>query len=98
MDSDDIMVALVEGRVQTLLIHDDGSGQTDDPTDQLEPRKADRAIAAALSTDAEIMVVPRRDEWPRHGCCDELVVAAGAHAPVLAAFGSPAGRRVGRDR
>jgi len=59
VDSDDIMVALGEGRVQTLLVHDDGSGQTDDPTDQLEPRLVDQGIAGALSTDAEIMVVPR---------------------------------------
>jgi len=58
VDPAEVMAALGEGRVETLLVHDDGSGHAEDPVDQVEPRLVDQAIAAALSTDAEILVVP----------------------------------------
>jgi len=58
VDTDEVMAALGEGRVETLLVHDDGSGHAENPVDQVEPRLVDQAIAAALSTDAEIVVVP----------------------------------------
>ena len=54
-----IIGALREGRVATLLVHDDGS--PDDgtvPTGIDQGRIVDRAIAAALATNAEILVVP----------------------------------------
>ena len=54
-----VIDALGEGRVAKLLVHDDG-GTTDDhaEADGRGGRLVDRAIAAALATDAEIIVVP----------------------------------------
>ncbi len=58
-DSNVIIEALRQGRVARLLVHDDGT-----PGDQATPtwcdgsRLVDRAIVAALATDAEILVVP----------------------------------------
>lgn len=56
------MRALVEGRVDTLLVHDDGSPGPVLVGDQAGfpagARVVDAAIAAALRTDASIVVVP----------------------------------------
>ncbi len=62
-DVDDILASLVEGRVEHLLVNDDG---TDDVV-TTEPhgaapagaRVVDVAIAAALRTDADVTVIPR---------------------------------------
>ena len=62
-DVADILACLDEGRVEHLLVHDDGS---DGPV-TTEPhgatpagvRVVDTAIAAALRTDADVTVVPR---------------------------------------
>jgi len=62
-DADATMRALVEGRVDTLLVHDDGSPEPVLVGDQAGfpagARVVDAAIAAALRTDATIVVVPR---------------------------------------
>jgi hypothetical protein len=55
-DPDVIMDALRDGRVARLLVHDDG-GPGDPATDGA--RLVDRAIVAALASDAEILVVPQ---------------------------------------
>jgi hypothetical protein len=58
-DPDVVVAALREGRVDTLLVHDDGS---DDHADQRwsdGSRLVDRAIVAALATDADVLVVPQ---------------------------------------
>jgi hypothetical protein len=62
-DVDDILACLDEGRVEHLLVNDDGS---DGPV-TTEPhgatpagtRVVDAAIAAALRTDADVTVIPR---------------------------------------
>ena len=60
VDTNTIVDALRHGRVDTLLVHDDAtSGHAADPTWLDGARLVDRAIAAALATDAEILVVPR---------------------------------------
>lgn len=48
----DVLAALDAGRVDTLLVHDDDDSTTDD-------RHIDRCIARALSTHANIVVVPK---------------------------------------
>ena len=48
----DVLAALTAGRVETLLVHDDGDTTADD-------RRVDRGIAGALSTGAAIHVVPK---------------------------------------
>jgi len=59
IDAGEIIDALREGRVETLLVHDDGSdGDFVDPSWLDGARLVDRAIVSALSTDAEILVVP----------------------------------------
>jgi hypothetical protein len=59
-DSNEIIEALREGRVARLLIHDDGTpGDHAMPTWCDGARLVDRAIVAALATNAEIVVVPR---------------------------------------
>jgi hypothetical protein len=59
IDASAIIDALREGRVDTLLVHDDGKpGDQADPTSRDGARLVDRAIVAALATDAEILVVP----------------------------------------
>ncbi|HQZ33988.1 MAG TPA: Vms1/Ankzf1 family peptidyl-tRNA hydrolase [Ilumatobacteraceae bacterium] len=59
VDAGEVAEALREGRVDTLLVHDDGS---DGPGVEAEwcdgARLVDRAINAALATDATILVVP----------------------------------------
>jgi len=60
VDTNTIVDALRHGRVDTLLVHDDAtSGQAADPNWLDGARLVDRAIVAALATDAEILVVPR---------------------------------------
>jgi hypothetical protein len=62
-DAADILACLVEGRVEHLLVHDDGS----DDDVVVEPigdipagaRVADAAIVAALRSGAEVTVIPR---------------------------------------
>ncbi len=55
--------ALAEGRVDTLLVHDDGSTEPTIGAERPElpsgARVVDAAIAAALRTDATVVVVPR---------------------------------------
>jgi len=59
IDTGDILAALREGRVETLLVHDDGTdGHEAEPASQDGARLVDQAICAALATDAEILVVP----------------------------------------
>lgn len=59
-----IVDALRPGRVDTLLVHDDGTAGRDTAADDVDAawldgaRLVDRAIVAALATDAEILVVP----------------------------------------
>lgn len=48
-----LMEALEQGRVETLLVHDDADADADG-----DDRLVDQAIAAALTTDASIHVVP----------------------------------------
>jgi stalled ribosome rescue protein Dom34 len=48
----DVLAALDAGRVETLLVHDDGDAVTS------ADRYLDRCIARALSTGADIVVVP----------------------------------------
>ncbi len=61
-DAEATMRAVVEGRVDTLLVHDDGSPEPVLVDDQggfpAGARVVDAAIAAALRTDATIVVVP----------------------------------------
>lgn len=63
-DTSETLAALGEGRVATLLVHDD-VGVTGDVTDTVVAglpagaRTVDVAIAAALRSDAEIVVVPQ---------------------------------------
>ena len=52
--SKQLLEALEAGRVETLLVHDDD----DAPFDEAGGRLIDRAIAAALRTDAGVHVVP----------------------------------------
>jgi hypothetical protein len=60
IDTNTIVAALRRGRVDTLLVHDDAtSGHAADPNRLDGARLVDRAIVAALATDAEILVVPR---------------------------------------
>jgi Bacterial archaeo-eukaryotic release factor family 2 len=47
----DVLAALDQGRVATLLVHDDGESSATD-------RHLDRCIVKALATDADIVVVP----------------------------------------
>lgn len=63
IDVDDTLAALAAGRVDTLLVHDDGSAG---PTRQHEMvgipvgvRVVDAAVVQALRTDARIVVTPR---------------------------------------
>jgi len=59
IDASEIIDALRTGRVETLLVHDDGTNGPDaDPVWQDGARLVDRAICASLATDAEIIVVP----------------------------------------
>ena len=62
-DANAIIDALGEGRVGLLLVHDDGTaeapGDSDEPGSRDGARIVDRAIAGALATSAEILVVPR---------------------------------------
>jgi len=59
IDTNAIVDALREGRVDTLLVHDDAtSGHEADPTWLDGARLVDRAIAAAPAADAEILVIP----------------------------------------
>ena len=59
IDTNTIVDALRQGRVDTLLVHDDAtSGHGADPTWLDGARLVDRTIVAALATDAEILVVP----------------------------------------
>ncbi len=62
-DADATIRSLVEGRVDTLLVHDDGSPEPVLVGDHAGfpdgARVVDAAIAAALRTDASIVVVPR---------------------------------------
>ena len=59
IDTTTIIGALREGRVDTLLVHDDATSSDEaDPTWLDGARLVDRAIVAALATDAEILVVP----------------------------------------
>lgn len=60
IDTNTIVAALRRGRADTLLVHDDAtSGHAADPNWLDGARLVDRAIVAALATDAEILVVPR---------------------------------------
>ena len=64
VDVGEVLAALRDGRVETLLVHDDGAEQP--ALSGAEPgaeglagaRTVDAAIAAALRTDAEVLVVP----------------------------------------
>jgi hypothetical protein len=59
-DTVTIAQALRDGRVATLLVHDDGTSP--DPVDaswQGGARVVDRAIDTAFATDADVLVVPR---------------------------------------
>ena len=62
-DAEDILSGLAEGRVEHLLVHDDGSD--DDVTSETVSaipagaRVVDVAIAAALRSDADVTVIPR---------------------------------------
>lgn len=47
----DVLAAVAAGRVETLLVHDDGAAG--------EERLVDRCIASALSTGASVRVVPK---------------------------------------
>lgn len=67
VDAASVAAALTEGRVDTLLVNDADTGEASDhagETSDVEEswlrgaRLVDRAIAAALATDAEILVVP----------------------------------------
>ncbi len=59
IDHGEITDALRQGRVETLLVHDDGSdGHAADPVWLDGARLVDRAIGAALATDAQILVIP----------------------------------------
>ena len=59
VDTNTIVDALRQGRVATLLVHDDATSEhAADPTWLDGARLVDRAIATALATDAEILVVP----------------------------------------
>ncbi|HUU42746.1 MAG TPA: Vms1/Ankzf1 family peptidyl-tRNA hydrolase [Planctomycetota bacterium] len=61
VESDATLHALVEGRVDTLLAHDDGSTGPTVRSGQGFPdgaRTVDAAIAAALRTDAQVVIVP----------------------------------------
>lgn len=60
---DDVLTALAEGRVDTLLVHDDGADEpVIAPGSPLGPegaRVVDAAIVGAIRTEAEVVVVPR---------------------------------------
>lgn len=59
VDTNSIIEALRQGRVETLLVHDDATtGHVADPTWLDGARLVDRAIVSALATDAEILIVP----------------------------------------
>jgi hypothetical protein len=54
--------SLAQGRVDTLLVHDDGTAEPTVPSGLGLPegaRAVDASIAAALRTDAEVVVVPQ---------------------------------------
>lgn len=51
--------SLDEGRVKTLLVHDDADDEDTGPGPASDTRLLDRCIAKALTTDAEIRIVPR---------------------------------------
>lgn len=58
IDTNTIVDGLREGRVDTLLVHDDAtSGHEANPTRLDGARLVDRPIVTALATDAEIFVV-----------------------------------------
>lgn len=61
-DTDDVLAAFGEGRVDHLLVHDDGSDGpvTSSPVGEIPAgtRVVDAAIVAALRSDAHITVVP----------------------------------------
>lgn len=56
-DVDEVLTWFDDGRVEHLLVHDDGSD--DSPPTQENGRVVDVAIAAALRSDARITVIPR---------------------------------------
>ncbi|MEO5723214.1 MAG: Vms1/Ankzf1 family peptidyl-tRNA hydrolase [Ilumatobacteraceae bacterium] len=59
IDANVIMEALGQGRVNRLLVHDDATSRSETDQTELEgARLVDQAIAAALATDAEILIVP----------------------------------------
>ncbi len=62
-DVADILASLVEGRVEHLLVHDDGSDDdvTDEPVGEVPAgaRVVDAAIAVALRSGADVTVIPR---------------------------------------
>ncbi len=62
-DVADILAGLGEGRVEHLLVHDDGTDDavTTEPVGDVDPgaRIVDAAIAAALRSDADVTVIPR---------------------------------------
>jgi hypothetical protein len=62
-DVADILAGLAEGRVEHLLVHDDGTDDavTTQPIGDVPTgaRIVDAAIAAALRTDADVTVIPR---------------------------------------
>ncbi len=61
-DVDDILACLAQGRVEHLLVHDDGTDDavTKEPHGDIPAgtRLVDAAIAASLGSDADITVVP----------------------------------------
>jgi stalled ribosome rescue protein Dom34 len=63
---DDTLAALREGRVGTLLVHDDGDDGPTTEQDEIPAgaRVVDAAVALALRTDAQIVVVPRLAAMP----------------------------------
>lgn len=61
--ADEVLAALAEGRVDTLLVHDDGSDEpvldAKSPLGPAGARVVDAAIVGAVRTEAEVVVVPR---------------------------------------
>ena len=74
----DVLDAVTAGRVETLIVHDDGT-----PGDE---RYVDRCIAAALSTGASIRVVPNvtalRDGVGACSAGDDRRVTVGPSSPT----------------
>jgi hypothetical protein len=62
-DEQEILEALENGRVETLLVHDDGGDEPFAPAAEgtRPSRLVDVAIAAALRTDAAVVVAPTRE-------------------------------------